>query len=100
MAPRFRYFWHALGATATAIPAASVYVLFKYRPRGSHDLEYHEKCGGADPTPSNFLERWLYDAGGSTMVTLIGFLSRFVMQSIHQIDVIDDEKLHSLIRSE
>lgn len=92
--------WHVIGATATALPAASVYTLYKYRPRGSYDLAYHEKWGGADPAPSNVVERALYEVGGAAMVTLIGFLSRSIMHCIHQIDIVDEHKLHALIRSE
>ena len=97
---RARLFWRILGATATAVPASSLYVLYKYRPRGSHELEYHERYGGADPAPTNFIERWLLNLGGSTMVTLMGFASRMSMHYIHQIDLVDEAKLHALIRSE
>lgn len=91
---------HAIAGVATILPAGCVYVHYKYRPRGSFDREYHEQFGGADPTPTNVVERALLNIGSSITITLIGVLSRFVMHNIHQIDIVDDAKLHELIRSE
>ncbi len=34
---------HVVGVTTVALPTACAYVAYKYRPRDSHAIEYHER---------------------------------------------------------
>lgn len=68
---RGKLFRRVLFGTTVATVGASFYVGYKYRPRSSKDVDFHEKMRGNDRAPDNAIEKALHWIARGITLTII-----------------------------
>lgn len=69
--PRWKLFKRVLLGTTVVTVGSSFYVGYKYRPRSSQDVDFHEKMRGNDRAPDNAIEKALHWIARGITLTVI-----------------------------